>query len=87
MIAAMNETTPEYPRSVLEEAIDCANGGNTERAKALALISIANSLAHTHHGHHSAEEVAQLADAFFTKPEDTTFSALQQALVEWRQKK
>ena len=87
MIAAMTEQNPNVTRSILNEAVDCANGGNNERAMTLALISIANSLAHQIHDHpvDSAEAVARLAHIFFTKPEDTTFSALQQALRNWRQ--
>lgn len=80
----MSENERQNAYSMLQEAIDCANGGNGERARTLALISIAASLLGNQNNHshapHIDSVIADLADTFFNAPEETTFANLQLAL-------
>ena len=83
----MSDDTINNAYTLLQEAVDCANAGNSDRARTLALISIAASLisdkAHDHH-HGIDSHIADLAEVFFTEPQETTFADLQLALNERR---
>lgn len=89
-----NQPSLDIP-SLLHEALECLNNSKTERSQTLALISIAMSLAapqpfiehHAHNHNDLAEQVAEAADRFFTKPDGDAFGVLQKALYEWKTKK